>query len=186
MQQREIENTGIPTLKISFNNVFGYYIRGDQNSREQGSRHLDSQTNPCQRGTLHHSELKEYEGKDSRSRRPDSRIGKRYTIPCWQQQPLISNRYSWMPVSSPYIDALISFANIAVTNNYHRPEINESFVIDIKRGRHPVIERQITSGRKTTSTMTSTLDNDKATNHHYHGTQHGEVNQRFYAKLHSS
>ena len=59
-----------------------------------------------------------------------------------------------------HIDALISFANIAVTNNYHRPEINESFVIDIKGGRHPVIERQLPPGENYIANDLY-LDNDK-------------------------
>ena len=59
-----------------------------------------------------------------------------------------------------HIDALISFANIAITNNYHRPEINESFVIDIKGGRHPVIERQLPPGENYIDNDLY-LDNDK-------------------------
>ena len=59
-----------------------------------------------------------------------------------------------------HIDALISFANIAITNNYHRPEINESFVIDIKGGRHPVIERQLPPGENYIANDLY-LDNDK-------------------------
>ena len=146
MQQREIENTGIPTLKISFNNVFGYYI-------EVTKTHVNKVPDTwIRKQTLVNAEryitpeLKEYEekilGAEDRIQELESDIyntllaaAASYIKPIQLDARIIS-----------HIDALISFANVAITNNYHRPEINESFVIDIKGGRHPVIERQLPPG----------------------------------------
>ena len=160
MQQREIENTGIPTLKISFNNVFGYYIEvtkthvskvPDTWIRKQTLVNAERYITP---------ELKEYEekilGAEDRIQELESDIyntllaaAASYIKPIQLDARIIS-----------HIDALISFANIAITNNYHRPEINESFVIDIKGGRHPVIERQLPPGENYIANDLY-LDNDK-------------------------
>ena len=160
MQQREIENTGIPTLKISFNNVFGYYI-------EVTKTHVNKVPDTwIRKQTLVNAEryitpeLKEYEekilGAEDRIQELESDIyntllaaAASYIKPIQLDARIIS-----------HIDALISFANIAVTNNYHRPEINESFVIDIKGGRHPVIERQLPPGENYIDNDLY-LDNDK-------------------------
>ena len=146
MQQREIENTGIPTLKISFNNVFGYYI-------EVTKTHVNKVPDTwIRKQTLVNAEryitpeLKEYEekilGAEDRIQELESDIynallaaAASYIKPIQLDARIIS-----------HIDTLISFANIAITNNYHRPEINDSFNIDIKAGRHPVIERQLPPG----------------------------------------
>ncbi len=145
---------------------------------------MDSQTNPCQRERYITPELKEYEekilGAEDRIQELESDI----------YNTLLAAAASYIkPIqldaaSSPYIDTLISFANIAITNNYHRPEINESFVIDIKGGRHRLLNANYLREKKTTSTMTSTsittsnkssLSRDPT----------WQVNQHFYAKPHS-
>ena len=146
MQQREIENTGIPTLKISFNNVFGYYIEvtkthvskvPDTWIRKQTLVNAERYITP---------ELKEYEekilGAEDRIQELESDIYN--TLLAAAVSYIKSIQLDARVIS--HIDALISFANIAIMNNYHRPEINESFVIDIKGGRHPVIERQLPPG----------------------------------------
>ena len=146
MQQREIENTGIPTLKISFNNVFGYYIEVTRIHT-----HKVPETWICKQTLVNAEryitrEVKEYEekilGAEERIQTLESDIynelmakATTYIRPIQQDARIIS-----------HIDALISFANVAITNDYHRPEINESFVIDIKAGRHPVIEKQLPPG----------------------------------------
>ena len=146
MQQREIENTGIPTLKISFNNVFGYYIEVTRiHTHKVPETWIRKQTLVNAERYIT-PELKEYEekilGAEERIQTLESDIynelmakATTYIRPIQQDARIIS-----------HIDALISFANVAITNDYHRPEINESFVIDIKAGRHPVIEKQLPPG----------------------------------------
>lgn len=160
MQQREIENTGIPSLKISFNNVFGYYIEitrihvnkvPDTWIRKQTLVNAERYITP---------ELKEYEekilGAEDRIQELESNIynellaiASTYIKPIQMDARVIS-----------HIDTLISFANIAITNHYHRPELNDSPVIDIKGGRHPVIEKQLPPGENYIDNDLY-LDNDK-------------------------
>ena len=160
MQQREAEATGISSLKIGYNNVFGYYI-------EVTKTHVNKVPDTwIRKQTLVNAEryitpeLKEYEekilGAEDRIQELESDIyntllaaAASYIKPIQLDARVIS-----------YIDTLISFANIAITNDYHRPEINESFVIDIKGGRHPVIERQLPPGENYIDNDLY-LDNDK-------------------------
>lgn len=172
MQQREIENTGIPTLKISFNNVFGYYIEvtkthvskvPDTWIRKQTLVNAERYITP---------ELKEYEekilGAEDRIQELESDIYN--TLLAAAVSYIKSIQLDARVIS--HIDALISFANIAIMNNYHRPEINESFVIDIKGGRHPVIERQLPPGENYIDNDLY-LDNEKQQIIIITGAQHG-------------
>jgi len=146
MQQREIERTGIPSLKITFNNVFGYYI-------EVRNTHKDKvPTDWIRKQTLVSaeryitSELKEYESKilgaEEKIQELENRIYNDlvmsladYIMPVQLNASVIAR-----------LDCLLSFATIALANNYCRPVINDSEIIDIKDGRHPVIEKQLPPG----------------------------------------
>ena len=148
IQQRESEQTGIPSLKIAFNNVFGYFI-------EVRNTHKDKvPTSWIRKQTLVNAEryiteeLKEYEeqilGAEDKIQAIESRL----------YNELVSSLIEYIPVLqtnaslTAQIDCLLSFTNISKLNNYIRPEINDSYIIDIKKGRHPVIEKQLPIGEK--------------------------------------
>ncbi len=148
VQQREIENTGITSLKIGFNNVFGYYLEVTNTHKDKVPPEWNRKQTlvNCERYIT--EELKEYEVKILGA---EEKIG-----------GLESKLYNDLLLSvSDYIqpiqlnanliarlDCLLSFATVASLNNYVRPEINNSYVIDIKNGRHPVIEKQLPLGEK--------------------------------------
>lgn len=148
MQQRESERTGIPSLKVAFNNVFGYYL-------EVTNLHKDKvPLDWMRKQTLTNAEryitpeLKEYEEKilGAEEKILALEVGlfnelvnslMEYIVPVQKDSSLIAQ-----------LDCLISFASIAEKNNYIRPHINEGFAIDIKEGRHPVIEKQLPLGEE--------------------------------------
>lgn len=148
IQEREIAATGIPSLKISFNNVFGYYI-------EVRNTHKDKVPDTwIRKQTLVNAEryiteeLKEYESKI---------LGAEEKIHALEGQlfaNLVAGLFEFIPAFQlnaalvAKIDCLLSFATIAQEYNYVKPEINNTEVIDIKQGRHPVIERQLPPGEE--------------------------------------
>ena len=146
IQQREIEQTGILSLKIAFNNVFGYYI-------EVRNAHKDKvPANWIRKQTLVNAEryiteeLKEYEekilGAEERILSLESRLFNELVLALTEYIPPIQMNANLIG----RIDCLLSFAKIAEANKYIRPVIDDSDVIDIKGGRHPVIERQLPLG----------------------------------------
>ena len=146
IQQREIEQTGILSLKIAFNNVFGYYI-------EVRNAHKDKvPANWIRKQTLVNAEryiteeLKEYEekilGAEERILSLESRLFNDLVLALTEYIPPIQMNANLIG----RIDCLLSFAKIAEANKYIRPVIDDSDVIDIKGGRHPVIERQLPLG----------------------------------------
>lgn len=146
IQQREIERTGITSLKIAFNNVFGYFI-------EVRNTHKDKvPTNWLRKQTLVSAEryvteeLKEYEEKilDAEDKILAIEVGIFNEI-------IISLKEFIQPIQLnahhiAYLDCLLSFAYMAEKFNYVKPIINDTFQLDIKNGRHPVIEKQLPAG----------------------------------------
>ncbi len=159
IQQREIEKTGISSLKISYNNVFGYYL-------EVTNVHKDKVPEEWMRKqTLVNSEryiteeLKEYEqkilGAEEKIHALEIKLFNNlilsvadYIRPIQLNSSLIA-----------HLDCLLSFAIVSNKNNYHRPKINESFVLDIREGRHPVIEEHLPAEEEYISNNVH-LDND--------------------------
>jgi DNA mismatch repair protein MutS len=148
MLAREIERSGITSLKIAFNNVFGYYI-------EVRNTHKDKvPTDWIRKQTLVSAEryiteeLKEYETKILGA---EEKIGK---LESELFAELISNLLDYIqPIQLNaqligQIDCLCSFAEIAKQNNYVRPQLDESTDLEIKNGRHPVIEKQLPIGEE--------------------------------------
>ncbi|MBN2746321.1 MAG: DNA mismatch repair protein MutS [Bacteroidales bacterium] len=141
--KREIEATGIPSLKIGYNNVFGYYLevtRTHTNKVPDSWMRKQTLTNYERYIT---EELKEYEtkilGAEEKILALESRL----------YDDLVKNAAEFIdPVQLnslmiAQLDVLTSFAEVATLNNYTKPVINESFVLEIKDGRHPVIEKQM-------------------------------------------
>lgn len=146
IEKRESERTGISSLKISFNNVFGYYI-------EVRNTHKDKvPTEWIRKQTLVNAEryiteeLKEYETKILGA---EERIHKIETDLFEQLVAWIATYIKPVQMNANLVaqlDCLCSFTQLAVENKYVCPEIDETFELDIKNGRHPVIEKQLPVG----------------------------------------
>lgn len=148
IQQREIEITGIPSLKIGFNNVFGYYIEVTKAHKDKAPDTWIRKQTLVNGERYITPELKEYE---------DKILGAEDKI-----LEIETNIYNnLLKEASSYIrqiqtdariiagiDTLISFAEVSIGNKYSRPVIDDSDVIDIKNGRHPVIEKQLPPGEE--------------------------------------
>ena len=148
VQQREIERTGISSLKIGFNNVFGYYL-------EVRNAHKDSVPQEwIRKQTLVNAEryiteeLKEYEqkilGAEERIYALEVQIYAALVAKIQQNISLIQKNCRLLA----RLDVLSGFAELAVSNRYCRPKMNDSKVIDIKQGRHPVIETMMQAGEE--------------------------------------
>ena len=146
LEQRESELTGIPSLKVAFNNVFGYYI-------EVRNTHKDKVPgNWIRKQTLVNAEryiteeLKDYEAKilgaEERIAKIEAELYEKFIMWCAQYiQPVQLNAQL-----IAQLDCLQSFAQLAIENRYVKPALQESFALDIKAGRHPVIEKQLPVG----------------------------------------
>ncbi|MGE0560844.1 MAG: DNA mismatch repair protein MutS [Flavobacteriales bacterium] len=148
IQEREVENTGIPSLKISFNNVFGYYIEVRNSHKDKVPENWIRKQTLTQAERYITEELKVYEdkilGADEKILQLETQLFNDlvlnladYIAPIQLNAVLIAQ-----------LDCLLSFANIALENNYTKPEINNSKIIDIADGRHPVIEKQLPLGEE--------------------------------------
>lgn len=143
LQQRESEKTGIPSLKVAFNNVFGYYIEVRNTHKDKVPAEWIRKQTLVSAERYITEELKTYEekilGAEEKIISLESRI---YT-------QLVEALLAYIPAIQTdagiiaRADCLLSFAKVAQENKYIRPEINDSLVIDIKKGRHPVIEKQL-------------------------------------------
>lgn len=146
IQQRESERTGIPSLKVHFNNVFGYYIEVRNTHKDKvPSDWIRKQTLVSAERYIT-EELKEYESKilgaEERILELETRLFTELVMSIAEFIPAI--QVDAMFVAR--LDCLQSFAEVARHNKYVRPEVNDSDVIDIKQGRHPVIEMQLPAG----------------------------------------
>ncbi|MBC5774246.1 DNA mismatch repair protein MutS [Pontibacter sp. KCTC 32443] len=146
LQRREVQNTGISSLKIAYNKVFGYYL-------EVSNAHKDKvPATWIRKQTLVNAEryiteeLKTYEEKILNA---EDRI---YSIEFGLFNELVLHALDYVAQVQQnakvigVIDCLSSFAGIALANNYVKPEVSDSHVLDIKKGRHPVIEKQLPLG----------------------------------------
>ena len=148
MQAREIDRTGISSLKISFNNVFGYYIEVRNTHKDKVPEDWIRKQTLVSAERYITEELKEYETKILGA---EEKIGK-------LEQDLFSELISSLMDSIQpiqlnaqligQIDCLYSFAEVAKQNNYVRPLLDESTDLEIKNGRHPVIEKQLPIGEE--------------------------------------
>lgn len=148
IQQRESEETGIPSLKVSYNNVFGYFIEVRNTYKDKVP------TNWIRKQTLVNAEryitqeLKEYEEKILGA---EERISILETDIFNKLINFISEFTSTLQTNCniiAQIDCLFSFAKVAEANNYIRPIITHENVLDIKKGRHPVIEQRMPTGEE--------------------------------------
>lgn len=148
VQQRESEQTGIPSLKIAYNNVFGYYI-------EVRNAHKDKvPADWIRKQTLVNAEryitqeLKEYEekilGAEDKILTLETKLYNDLVLSLAEYIPAIQINANQIA----RLDCLLAFANVAGANKYIRPIVEDSDVLDIRQGRHPVIEKQLPVGEK--------------------------------------
>ena len=146
IQQREIERTGIPSLKISFNNVFGYYIEVRNTHKDKVPEEWIRKQTLVNAERYITQELKEYEekilGAEEKIITLETRLFNELILALNEYIPVIQHDATQIA----RLDCLLSFAKIAKENRYIRPEVNDSLEIDIKEGRHPVIEKQLPPG----------------------------------------
>lgn len=160
IQKRETERTGIGSLKIGFNNVFGYYLEVTNSHKEKVPEEWTRKQTLVNAERYITEELKEYEqkilGAEEKILELESALYDKlvvaladYIMPVQADAVLVAR-----------LDCLLSFSQAALENNYARPEMNDSYIIDIQEGRHPVIEQELPLGEKYVANDVY-LDNEK-------------------------
>lgn len=148
IQEREAEKTGISSLKVGYNNVFGYYLEVRNTFKDKVPENWIRKQTLAQAERYITPELKEYEEKI---------LGADEKILILETQlftELVQDMQKFIPQIQidaniiAHLDCLLSFAKVSELNRYVRPVIDDSDVIDIKEGRHPVIETQMPIGEK--------------------------------------
>lgn len=148
IQQREIARTGITSLKVGYNNVFGYYLEVTNAHKEKVPEDWNRKQTLVGAERYITEELKEYEqkilGAEEKILVLESRLFEELVQGVADYISPVQLNANWIA----HLDCLLSFAVIAREHNYRRPEINETFILDIKEGRHPVIELELPLGEK--------------------------------------
>ncbi len=148
IQQRESELTGIPSLKIAYNSVFGYYIEVRNVHKDKVPQEWIRKQTLVNAERYITQELKEYEekilGAEDKILVLETRLYTELVQALSEFIPAIQINANQIV----RIDCLLSFANVAKENNYIRPVIEDNDVLDIRQGRHPVIEKQLPIGEK--------------------------------------
>lgn len=146
LQQREAERTGIQSLKIGYNNVFGYYLEVRNTYKDQVPEEWIRKQTLVNAERYITQELKEYEEKivsaEERILALETRLFSELVVWCARFIPTI--QADAMLIAR--LDCLMSFAILARENRYIRPVVDESTELDIRQGRHPVIETQMQAG----------------------------------------
>ena len=148
IQQREIEQTGISSLKVGYNNVFGYYLEVRNTYKDLVPQEWIRKQTLAQAERYITQELKEYEekimGAEEKILALEERLFNELVIAIQQYIPQIQTNAN----AVARLDCLLSFAQVAEENHYIRPQIEASDVLDIKQGRHAVIEQQLPVGER--------------------------------------
>ena len=148
IQQRESETTGIPSLKVAYNNVFGYYIEVRNAHKDKVPAEWIRKQTLVNAERYITQELKEYEekilGAEDKILVLETRLYNELVAELAEFIPAIQIDANQIA----RLDCLLSFANVARQNRYIRPVVADDDVLDIKQGRHPVIEKQLPAGEK--------------------------------------
>lgn len=146
IQKREVERTGISSLKISFNKVFGYYLEvSNANKDKVPSDWIRKQTLVNAERYIT-EELKVYEEKILGAEDKLVIIEQRIFNALMHEAAKFIPQIQQNARVIAQLDCLVSFSHVARANKYKKPEINESLILDIKSGRHPVIEKRLPVG----------------------------------------
>ena len=159
VQQRESERTGIPSLKISYNNVFGYYIEVRNTHKDKVPQEWIRKQTLVSAERYITQELKEYEekilGAEEKISSLEQQIYQQVVMRIQKEIPHIQKSCSALA----QIDCLAGFAQQATERNYCRPQMNDGYKIEIGQGRHPVIETLMEPGEEYVANDIM-LDND--------------------------
>lgn len=146
LQKREANKTGIPSLKVAFNNVFGYYLEVRNTHKDKVPSEWIRKQTLVNAERYITEELKEYESKilgaEEKIHILETRLFQELILE-------LANFIRPIQVNAHHvsqIDCLVSFAEVAIQKNYCKPIVNDGLKISIKAGRHPVIENQLSSG----------------------------------------
>ena len=146
IQQRESELTGIPSLKVAYNNVFGYYIEVRNTHKDKVPPEWIRKQTLVSAERYVTQELKEYEekilGAEEKILSIETRLFNELIADVATYIPAIQLNASLIA----RLDCLLSFTRASLDNHYNRPDVNDSLDIDITEGRHPVIEKQLPPG----------------------------------------
>jgi len=159
IQQREVERTGISSLKVGYNNVFGYYLEVTNSHKDKAPADWIRKQTLTNAERYITPELKEYEdkilGAEEKIMTLETRLFEElvnyvteYVLPIQQNAALLAK-----------LDCLLGLSIVAKSNNYARPVLNEGYAIKITEGRHPVIEKQLPVGEEFISNSVF-LDNE--------------------------
>ena len=143
MLKRETESTGISSLKIAFNNVFGYYIEVRNTHKDKVPEAWIRKQTLVNAERYITEELKEYETKILGAEEKIQKIEQDLFYQLLQNIIQFVQKVQENAQIISKIDCLLSFSVLAVDNNYVRPQMDESTDLEIKNGRHPVIEKQL-------------------------------------------
>ncbi len=146
IQKREIERTGITSLKVSYNKVFGYYLEVTNAHKDRVPPEWIRKQTLVNAERYITEELKVYEEKILSAEDKISVIEFRLFQELVQDALGYITQIQQNALGIATLDVLASFASVAKKNNYVRPALNETEIIDIKGGRHPVIEKQLPAG----------------------------------------
>ena len=148
IQQRESINTGIPSLKVAFNNVFGYYIEVTNTHKNKVPDSWTRKQTLTGAERYITEELKEYEtkilGAEEKILALEAQIFNNLVMSVMDFIPAIQLNCNIIA----QLDSLLSFTKVSKENRYNCPNVNDSKIIDIKSGRHPVIEKQLPIGEQ--------------------------------------
>lgn len=148
IQQRETELTGIPSLKISYNNVFGYYLEVRNTHKDKVPADWIRKQTLVNAERYITQELKEYEekimGAQDKILVLETKLYNELVLALAEFTPAIQINANLLA----RLDCLLSFAQVAQDNRYIRPVIQDDDVLDIKQGRHPVIEKELPVGEQ--------------------------------------
>ena len=148
IQEREVAQTGISSLKIGYNNVFGYYLEVRNTYKDKVPAEWTRKQTLAQAERYITQELKEYEekilGADEKILATEERLFGELVLAAQTFIPQIQADANMVA----HLDCVFSFAKAAREHRYIRPQIDDSLIIDIKQGRHPVIETQMPAGER--------------------------------------
>ena len=148
IQEREVAQTGISSLKIGYNNVFGYYLEVRNTYKDKVPAEWIRKQTLAQAERYITQELKEYEekilGADEKILATEERLFGELVLAAQTFIPQIQADANMVA----HLDCVFSFAKAAREHRYIRPQIDDSLIIDIKQGRHPVIETQMPAGER--------------------------------------
>ena len=161
LQQSESERTGIPSLKVAFNNVFGYYIEVRNTHKDKVPQEWIRKQTLVSAERYITPEPKEYEekilGAEEKIAIIETRLFNELVAAVTDYIPAIQLNSSLVA----HLDCLCAFTRVAIENKYYRPELNDSLEIDITEGRHPVIEKQLPVSERYVSNSVRLNNNDQ-------------------------